>query len=643
MISPENRYTPRIKCGAGFFRIMRWEIVMHRTMLLLSASLFTLAATAASAQNAAPHNLILFVPDGLRALKVTPESAPAMAAIRDNGVNFKNPHSMFPTFTMANASALSTGHYLGDTGTFSNTIYTAFSSAPAGDTVVPFIENDAVLGDIDAHFNGDYLDEETILKMARAKGYSTAAIGKVGPTLIFDHTDRADQPGAHSIVIDDSTGGKTGVPLSDEIKDAITKANLPLTAPGRGDNGKTGDAKTPGTTVANVAQQAYFADVAAKVVLPMFKARNKPFVLVFWSRDPDGSQHNQGDSLNTVTPGINGPTSMAGIKNADDNLAQLRKTLDDLGLAATTDIIVSADHGFSTISKQSKTSPSARVSYEDTPKDFLPMGFLALDLAKALDLPLFDPNDKNAAIGEGKHPKAGNGVLGKDPTKPDLVIATNGGSDLIYLPNKDKKLAARAIKALLEQDYVSGLFVDDALGKFAGTLQMSAINLEGTAVTPVPSIVVNFRTYVEGCDVPTNCQVQIADTVLRQGQGMHGSFGRGDTMNFMAAIGPDFKAGYADVLPVSNADIGATAAKILGLTQTAHGRLIGRVMTEAMPNGATPRATSDTLKSEPSANGLRTVLNFQRVGTQRYFDAAGFPGRTVGLEGETGKQKTAGK
>ncbi|MFX5813030.1 alkaline phosphatase family protein, partial [Acinetobacter baumannii] len=87
-----------------------------------------------------------------------------------------------------------------------------------------------------------------------------------------------------------------------------------------------------------------------KVVLPMFKARNKPFVLVFWSRDPDGTQHNQGDSLNSVTPGINGPSSLAAIKNADNNLAQLRKALDDLGLSATTNIIVSADHGFSTIS-----------------------------------------------------------------------------------------------------------------------------------------------------------------------------------------------------------------------------------------------------------------------------------------------------
>ena len=612
---------------------------MRHAIVLLSASLITLTVGAASAQNNAPRNLILFIPDGLRGRIVTPQSAPAMAELRDKGVNFRNSHSLFPTFTMANGSAIASGHYLGDTGTFSNTIYTGYSSVPAGDTVVPFIENDAVLGDIDEHFNGDYLNEETILKMARAQGFSTAAIGKLGPTLLFDHTDR----GKNTIVIDDSTGGKNGVPLSEEIKDALTKANLPLATPSRGDNGKAGDAKTPGTTAANVAQQAYMADVASKVVLPMFKTRNKPFVLVFWSRDPDGSQHNTGDSLNTITPGINGPTSMAGIKNADNNLAQLRKALDELGLAANTNIIVSSDHGFSTISKESKTSPSAKISYEDTPKDFLPMGFLAIDLAKALNLPLFDPNDKNARIADNAHPKAGNGVLGQDPSKPDLVVATNGGSDLIYIPGKERKLAGRTVKALLEQDYVSGIFVDDELGRFPGTLPMSQLGLKGKAVTPTPSIVVNFRSWSSGCEEPTNCSVQIADTVLRQGQGMHGSFSRGDTLNFTAAIGPDFKSGYVDALPVSNADVGATAAKIMGLTQRPKGVLVGRVMTEAMPNGATPQAYSGTVKSKPAANGLRTVLNFQRVGTQRYFDAAGFPGRTLGLDADGGKQKTAGK
>jgi hypothetical protein len=239
-----------------------------------------------------------------------------MAEVRDKGVNFRNSHSPFPTFTTANASAMATGHYFGDTGDFSNTIFTGYAVGPANGTVTPFLEVDPVIIDADEHFGGDYLNEETVLKMARAKGYSTAALGKQGPTLIFDHTDKIGVDGLHSVVIDDATGGENGMPLSEEMKAALTKAGLPLATPSRGDNGKAGDARTAGTTVPNIVQQAYLVEVASRVVLPMFKARNKPFVLVFWSRDPDGSQHNTGDSLNTVTPGINGPTSMAGIKNA---------------------------------------------------------------------------------------------------------------------------------------------------------------------------------------------------------------------------------------------------------------------------------------------------------------------------------------
>ncbi len=143
---------------------------MRHSILLLSAGLAGLSIGTALAQNSTPHNMILFIPDGLRALKVTPETAPAMAEVRDKGVNFKNPHSLFPTFTMANASGMATGHYLGDTGTFSNTIFTGYPSGPAGDTVVPFIENDAVLADVDEHFGGDYLNEETILKDGARQG-----------------------------------------------------------------------------------------------------------------------------------------------------------------------------------------------------------------------------------------------------------------------------------------------------------------------------------------------------------------------------------------------------------------------------------------------------------------------------------------
>ena len=368
------------------------------------------------------RNLILFVPDGLRPNSVTPQTAPTLAAVRDKGVNFANPHALFPTFTMANASGMATGHFLGDAGAFSNTIYTAYPVPTAGGSVTPFIENDLILGDIDAHFSGNFVDEDTILFAARRQGFSTAAIGKLGPILMFDHTERT---GVATITIDDSTGSKQGIPLSQEMQDALKTAGLPVIAPSRkdtpGDNSNAGNFEKPGTLVANIVQQKYFADVATKVVLPMFKARNKPFVLVFWSRDSNGTQHNQGDSHLKVTPGINGPTSLASIKNADDNLADLRKALDELGLAATTDIVVAADHGFSTISKQSKTSPAAQASYADVPPGLLPPGFLAIDIAKALDLPLYDPDDKNKIVETGKHPSRGNGLIGNNPENPAVV------------------------------------------------------------------------------------------------------------------------------------------------------------------------------------------------------------------------------
>jgi hypothetical protein len=110
-------------------------------------------------------------------------------------------------------------------------------------------------------------------------------------------------------------------------------------------------------------------------------------------------------------------------------------------------------------------------------------------------------------------------------------------------------LAKRVIEFLLTQDYVSGLFVDDDLGAFPGTLRLSAISLRGAAVTPRPAIVVNFRSFSTGCDEPVLCAATVADTTLQQGQGMHGSLSRADTMNFMAAVGPDFKSGFVDTAP----------------------------------------------------------------------------------------------
>jgi arylsulfatase A-like enzyme len=601
---------------------------MHRYLFLVAT--IAIAATSAAATSPAaaqseptrPHNVVLFVADGLRFRMVDDTTAPTLAALAREGVTLRNGHSLFPTFTTANASAFATGHMLGDTGDFSNTIYAGFEVPAANSSVTPFLENDAVLGDVDEHFAGNYLDEATILKLARDKGYSTASIGKIGPVLIFDSTARA---GEQTIIVDDATGSGKGIPLSAAMTERLNAANLPLVAPPRGAN------RNPGTLTPNIVQQEYFAAVTTKAILPLFREREAPFILVYWSRDPDGTQHYQGDSPNALVPGINGPTSLAAIRNADDNLAQIRTALRELGLLDTTDIITVADHGFSTIAKESRTSSTVKTKFADTPEGQLPPGFVALDLAAALNLPLIDPDDGYKAVAPGTHSKFGNGLIGGDKANPKIVVAANGGSDLIYLPDGDKELARRAIEMLLTEDYVSGIFVDARLGKFPGTLTLDDIALEGGAITPHPAIVISFRSFDTVCGEPVRCAVEVADTGLAQGQGMHGSFSRADTWNFMAMQGPDFKSQFVDPAPASNADIGRTIAEVIGLDVSRNGKLVGRVLTEALPNGAVPEVVSRVVVSEPAANWLTTIVNMQAVGETRYFDAGGFPGRTVGL------------
>ena len=602
------------------------------TALVLTAPI--LAACPAHAQQKQlphgqrPHNVILFIADGLRPGMVNAETAPTLLALMNRGVHFTNTHSLFPTFTTSNASSMATGHMLGDTGDFSNTIYTGFQVPGAGDSLTPFLESDPVLGDVDEHFSGDYLNETTILEAARAKSYSTASIGKLGPALIFDHKERTGQK---TIIVDDSTGRSAGIPLSDEVKQRLTATALPQEAPTRGPNGTAGNNATPGTLAANVGQQEWFTSVATQVVLPMFKARGKSFVMVYWSRDPDGTQHNQGDSLGRLLPGINGPTSLASIRNADNNLAKLLDALHVQGLDKTTDVIVTSDHGFSTISKETATSFAATQTYKGVTEKLLPPGFVAIDIAHGLDMPLFDPDAKSAPVAAGTFPVRANGLIGPDPAKPDVVVAANGGSDLVYIPKGDKALAAKVVNILAAQDYVSGLFVDDALGAIPGTLPLSAISLQGSAVTPIPAIVINSRSFSTGCADPTTCGVELADTGLQQGQGMHGNFSRADTRNIMAAAGPSFRQHFTDPAPASNADLGKTIAQLLDLRFANHGKLIGRVLSEAMPNGAMPLTLSGTMRSRPDEAGHVTVVKYQIANKTKYFDAAGYPGRTLGL------------
>jgi hypothetical protein len=245
---------------------------------------------------------------------------------------------------------------------------------------------------------------------------------------------------------------------------------------------------------------------------------------------------------------------------------------------------------------------------------------------------LFQPNGLPVSLDQGISPRSGSAMLGPDFEHPHIIVAANGGSDLIYLTGGDARaLASRIVQFLTTQDYVGGVFTADSLGPIPGALPLSAINLTGAAVTPQPSIVVSFRSFDTGCGDPEMCAAAVADTPLGQGQGMHGSLSRAETRNFMAAIGPDFRTRFVDQAPVSNADIPNTIAHILGIDAPTRGQLRGRVITEALPRGAAPTFAPETLRSAPAANGFQTILNRQNAAGVHYFDAAGASGRAVGL------------
>ncbi len=364
-------------------------------------------------------------------------------------------------------------------------------------------------GDVNAHFPGGNLTNETTPVAARAAGFHTAAIGKYG-ALARCRTSRQNAAGVQlaTVIVDDVTGTANGVMRCRTTFAPLGQAKIDEKTPPRGANSSTGNFEVAGTTHANIEQQAYYLRVAREVVLPAFihDPQNKnPFLMVYWSRDPDGSQHGQGDNFNTKTGradslgvGINGPTPKAAVKNADSNLAALLDYLDTTDdpqhpgqkLSANTNVFVTSDHGFGTISRHELGDGKVVSDFasgkkwfdtgevppqQDTVQGFLPAGFLAIDLAEHFKLPMFDvapykkgfapdrrsgilqfvPIDPNQPpFGEEKlmHPDGGSAILGGKGTatftindeglqsgkldpEARLVVSAGGGSDLIYLPN----------------------------------------------------------------------------------------------------------------------------------------------------------------------------------------------------------------
>jgi arylsulfatase A-like enzyme len=592
----------------------------------MPATLMFAVALLLSAAEAGPsqRNVVIFVADGLRYDSVTPETAPTLAKIRREGVDFANSHAAFPTLTTVNAAVIATGHYPGDTGNYGNNLLVERPLKCAANVPIAFVEDNCVLRELKAQWPHDYIGQTTIIEAARKAGLNTVLVGKRGPLGIQDLAALG--------ALNDDVGGPLGVFIDEE-------ANVLPQSPGIGAElaaaikAAAGLDRPVATTVPNLTQQAWQASVVSRVLLPRLKQAGKPFAMLFWSRDPDITQHSATESVGRLSPGINSDDARSAIYNADTTLKTILDALHRLDMDNNTDVIVVADHGFSTVTK----------SVSGSNQGDLPYGFLARDIASWLNAKAFDPSRGYAPIdfAAGDTPRKGNALIAVTPRTPIAWVAING-SDSIYIPEGPNRraVAKRIFAKLLEAPYVGALFVNDVLlnggnkKDFAGALAMSKVNLIGSSRLPTPAIIVGFRTFaVPGCSLgELLCAAAVSDTNLASGQGNHGSFSRADTRNFMAAIGPDFKSGAVITSPVGNMDVAPTAAHLLGIPLSGDGELRGRVVTEALKGGTDPKVVQSVVVSDKAPNGLQTVIVKQQVDRTPYFDAGGIPGRMIGLK-----------
>lgn len=393
-------------------------------------------------------------------------------------------------------------------------------------------------------------------------------------------------------------------------------------------------------------------------VLPRLKAEGRPFVLVyelagvtqdFVQQDPATSA----SAMKASAPGTNTPDDkvaplMLTTLAADDAVAAIERALQTLGLFETTNIIVAARHGSTSVWKDSYTSVSADLDRQGRPSRNLPPGFLSIDLTAALStqdaaVSLFDPDNGTRLVDwqKGEYPAQGNAIIAVHPSDPQVLVLARGSYDLLFLPERfsrsqASRLARQLVDELTMQDYVSGLFVnEERVGRVKGALSLKHLAFSRNTFAPMPDMVVSFVSLSSNCDRPTVCTLTIADTPLRSGQPLPGRFSRAGTWNFMAARGPSFRQRLISRTPASSVDIARTIAELWRVAwRDSDVPINARVLTETLSGSsgkATPRVRSRVIASKPTARGDVTEIHLQIVGSTTYFDAAGFAGWAVGV------------
>ena len=604
---------------------------MKRQILVLSfIGVLACALGFAKAQAAGiPRLVVLIVCDGLRPDFVTQHDMPRLYELGRDGVRFERQHSQYPTLTMVNAATLATGATAGITGIFGDAMFLGPVLAQHGANLAADPLKIFGAGPID-------LENTAVLEAANSSGAFAGYL--VGLDTVAQEVEREN--GFLAVV------GKRGPTfLLDTRVDTVTDGRDSLhqahadymfladdaSFPSSLDSTRTMLPPESREGVSDRERDAAFARFVADRAIPAAKQAidgGRPAMITLWLHNPDITQHRAG--LGTLP-------AIEALGDVDQNITTVRAALLAAGLEERTDVIVVSDHGFATIRE----------------RVWLAALLVSAGLKKAID-------------------------------STDVIVAANGGSDLVYVsptefPTHDAVRAQlqkivdfceaqewcgaifsreleivapephrRGHKAKGEplfRGWVDGTFAQPALGLLNGGRSPDLIisfaeiaDADNKDLTGPANLA--FALGLKGQQSVQNHSQELvhpvkgvvfadvgANQTFTTGMGMHGAAGMREIHNFGAAIGPDFKHGFSDQNPSGNVDIAPTIGHLLGLQPNVGpggSSVNGRVLTEALKGESSyvGGAHAAALKTELELQGVKTTttLHVTRIGERLYID-----------------------
>jgi predicted AlkP superfamily pyrophosphatase or phosphodiesterase len=501
------------------------------------------------------HVLIVVV-DGLRRDAVTAEGMPTLWALKQSGVFFAAHHPAYLSTTEVNGTALATGMYPGRSGVMANKEY-----RPAVELLRP-VDTQGQWAQWKGDQKGPWIGAATLPELARAHGLRTAVAGTKGVAIMWDRSF-ANRTVESATVFE-------GKAIPSAVLDRIHPEFGPL---------------PPGVDwkhFHNVEQDTWTQRVLTEKLWGE-SAEGVPAVSVLWLSEPDFSQHGTG-------PGS--AQAKAALRSSDNRLAAALAALERRGLRDKTNVVVTSDHGFSTIDRK-----------VDVPAVLKKAGFKATENFKAA------------------------------PENGSVMIVGLGGSVSLYVtgPREDAAVEAvreKLVKFLQGTDWAGVIFTREGR---PGTFRLSEVGID-SATAPDVVVALKWKDEQKKDRMPG---VAVA-TGMDVGQGMHGTLSRYDMGNTLVAAGPDFKAGVENRLPSASHDVAPTLAYLLGLTSLPDQAMDGRVLFEALSVEGAGREEAGAPKTEVlTAQEKWKTDKGEKVWSQ-YLKVTTYAGRRYYDEGNVG-------